>query len=103
MARQLRIEYPGAVYHVLSRGDHQEAIYRDDWDRQAFVSQEPWVERLSQLLDRCGQTSGRAASGPGFGERGSRHGRRSGAAGLWSLGGGPGVGVCSESISERNG
>ena len=38
MPRQLRIEYPGAVYHVLSRGDHQEAIYRDDQDRQSFVS-----------------------------------------------------------------
>ena len=37
MPRQLRIEYPGAVYQVLSRGDHQEAIYRDDKDRQSFV------------------------------------------------------------------
>jgi hypothetical protein len=33
MPRKLRIEYPGAVYHVMSRGDHQEAIYRDDPDR----------------------------------------------------------------------
>ena len=30
MARKLRVEFPGAVYHVVSRGDHQEAIYRDD-------------------------------------------------------------------------
>ena len=30
MPRKLRIEYPGAVYHVMSRGDHREAVYRDD-------------------------------------------------------------------------
>ena len=35
MPRKLRIEYPGAVYHVMSRGDHQEAIYRDDQDEMA--------------------------------------------------------------------
>jgi REP element-mobilizing transposase RayT len=37
MARKLRIEYPGAVYHVMSRGDHQEAIYREDADRELFL------------------------------------------------------------------
>ncbi len=37
MARQLRIQYPGAIYHVMSRGDHQEAIFRDDADRQRFL------------------------------------------------------------------
>ena len=29
MARKLRVQYPGAIYHVMSRGDHLEAIYRD--------------------------------------------------------------------------
>ncbi len=38
MARKVRIEYPGAVYHLMSRGDHQEAIFRDDEDRQLFLS-----------------------------------------------------------------
>jgi putative transposase len=33
MSRPLRIEFPGAVYHVTSRGDRREAIYRDDVDR----------------------------------------------------------------------
>ena len=28
MSRPLRIEFPGAVYHVTSRGDRREAIYR---------------------------------------------------------------------------
>ena len=29
MPRQLRIEYPGAIYHLMSRGDHREAIFHD--------------------------------------------------------------------------
>ena len=26
MARKLRVEYPGAIYHVMNRGDHREAM-----------------------------------------------------------------------------
>ncbi|UTF59660.1 transposase [Gilvimarinus sp. DA14] len=37
MARPLRIEYPGALYHITSRGDRREAIYINDDDRQAFL------------------------------------------------------------------
>jgi putative transposase len=37
MARKLRVEYPGAVYHVMNRGDRREAIFMDDADRQRFV------------------------------------------------------------------
>jgi REP element-mobilizing transposase RayT len=37
MARPLRIEFPGALYHITSRGDRQEAIFEDDEDRQAFL------------------------------------------------------------------
>jgi putative transposase len=37
MARPLRIEFPGAVYHVTSRGDRREPIYRDDTDRQRHL------------------------------------------------------------------
>ena len=33
MARPLRIEFPGAVYHVTSRGDRRESIFVDDRDR----------------------------------------------------------------------
>jgi len=33
MARQLRIEYPGAIYHVTVRGNAQQNIFRDDKDR----------------------------------------------------------------------
>ena len=37
MSRPLRIEFPGAFYHVTSRGDRREAIYEDDDDREAFL------------------------------------------------------------------
>ena len=43
MARPLRIEYPGAYYHVTSRGNERKAIFRDDRDR----------ERLLELLARA--------------------------------------------------
>lgn len=37
MARPLRIEYPGAVYHLTSRGNRQETIFQDDDDRHGFL------------------------------------------------------------------
>lgn len=37
MARPLRIEYEGACYHLLSRGDRREPIFRDDEDRRRFL------------------------------------------------------------------
>lgn len=37
MARPLRIEFPGALYHVTSRGDRQESIFEDTKDRYAFL------------------------------------------------------------------
>ena len=37
MARRLRVEFPGAIYHVLNRGDHREDIFRDDPDRERFL------------------------------------------------------------------
>jgi len=37
MARPLRIEYDGAVYHVTSRGNARKAIYKDDTDRENFL------------------------------------------------------------------
>ena len=37
MARAWRIEYDGALYHVLSRGNEQQDIFRDDQDRTRFL------------------------------------------------------------------
>jgi len=37
MARKLRVEYPGAIYHVMNRGDRREPIFKDEADRERFV------------------------------------------------------------------
>jgi len=37
MARSVRIEYPGALYHVMARGNRRERIYRDEADRRLFL------------------------------------------------------------------
>jgi len=46
MARPLRLEFPGALYHVTSRGDGREDIYVDDADR------EQWLEVLGEVCER---------------------------------------------------
>lgn len=38
MARQLRIEYPGALYHVTSRGNEKKDIFKSIKDRDKFLS-----------------------------------------------------------------
>ena len=48
MARKPRIEFAGAVYHVISRGDRGEAIYQDDEDRRLFL------QFLGEVCDRTG-------------------------------------------------
>jgi putative transposase len=37
MARKLRVEYEGAIYHLMNRGDRKEPIFRDDSDRVLFL------------------------------------------------------------------
>lgn len=37
MARPLRIEYPGAVYHITSRGNRRGGIFLDNEDRKVFL------------------------------------------------------------------
>jgi len=39
MARPLRIEFPGALYHITSRGNARAGIYLDDQDRHNFLRQ----------------------------------------------------------------
>jgi len=46
MARPLRLEFAGALYHVTSRGDRREEIYSDDQDRQI------WLDTLGRACDR---------------------------------------------------
>jgi len=38
MARPLRLEFPGALWHVTSRGNERAAIVRDDHDRERFLA-----------------------------------------------------------------
>ena len=47
MPRKLRLEYAGAIYHVMSRGDRSEPIFKDDDDRKVF---------LKTLGEACGKT-----------------------------------------------
>jgi len=37
MARSLRVEYPGAYYHVMNRGNKREDIFMSDYDRKKFL------------------------------------------------------------------
>jgi len=37
MPRQMRIEFAGAIYHVMSRGDRREPIFLDEGDRHDFL------------------------------------------------------------------
>ena len=37
MSRPLRLEYPGAIWHVTSRGNERKAIFADDDDREKFL------------------------------------------------------------------
>ena len=50
MARGIRIEYFGAVYHVMCRGDRRETIFQSDADRELF---------LTTLGEACEQTGWR--------------------------------------------
>jgi len=44
MARPLRVEYPGAYYHVINRGNNQEKIFKNDRDREKFLQ---YLEKAS--------------------------------------------------------
>jgi hypothetical protein len=49
VTRKLRVEYPGAVYHILNRGDRREPIFRIHRNRVLF---------LNTLTEACRKTSG---------------------------------------------
>ena len=48
MARQVRIAFEGAFYHVMARGDRREAIVEDDKDRRTFL------RTLGETAERTG-------------------------------------------------
>jgi putative transposase len=47
MPRKMRVQYPGAMYHVMNRGDRREDIFLSDVDRQDF---------LKTLAEACEKT-----------------------------------------------
>jgi len=50
MARSLRIQYPGTLYHITSRGTERKRIYIDDSDRKKFLDiLEDYHDRLGIL------------------------------------------------------
>ena len=58
MARPIRLEFPGAIYHVTTRGDGGEDIFTDDQDRLQFltvlgevVSRAGWIVHAYVLMD----------------------------------------------------
>ena len=48
MGRKSRVEFEGAFYHVIVRGNQRQIIFRDDEDRTAYL------ERLEHYRQRCG-------------------------------------------------
>lgn len=46
MARKPRVEFDGAFYHVIARGNQRQNIFRDDADRGAYLER---VERYRRL------------------------------------------------------
>jgi hypothetical protein len=60
MARKL-VEYPGAIYPVMNRGDRREVIFRDDEDRGRFFPR--WAKRAARPageMDRGAAADGSA-------------------------------------------
>jgi REP element-mobilizing transposase RayT len=48
MARPIRIEFAGAVYHVMARGNERRAIFFDDQDRRRFL------ETVAEMVEQFG-------------------------------------------------
>jgi hypothetical protein len=48
MARPRRFQYPGALYHVMARGDGGKTVFETDDDRWVFLS------RLGEACASCG-------------------------------------------------
>jgi len=50
MARKPRVEFAGAFYHVIARGNHRQGIFRDAADRSAYL------DRFERYRQRYGCT-----------------------------------------------
>jgi REP element-mobilizing transposase RayT len=51
MARKPRVEFDGALYHVIARGNHRRDIFRDDSDRANYLQRiERYRERYQAVV-----------------------------------------------------
>jgi putative transposase len=50
MARPLRIEFPDALYHIISRGNEKRDIFLDSRDREAFHELLLVIERFEGFI-----------------------------------------------------
>jgi hypothetical protein len=65
MARRLRLQYPGAIYHETSRGNGRQDIVRDDDDREQLQRIEEELDRLAAGKPRLtGSALGCGSPGP---------------------------------------
>ncbi|MFO7936233.1 MAG: hypothetical protein R6V06_01330 [Kiritimatiellia bacterium] len=67
MARKLRVEFPGAIYHITHCGNGKRRIFTDDHDRERFLLRKLFkvlaedealkraVENISEKLDNEGR------------------------------------------------
>jgi putative transposase len=46
--RKLRVQYPGAIYHLMNRGDRRQEIFQDDPDRHRFL------KTLAEACEKAG-------------------------------------------------
>jgi hypothetical protein len=61
MPRKLRVEYEGAIYHVMNRGGRLEAIFLSEEDREQFLETLGMSE--NRLADPCLLPDGQSFSG----------------------------------------
>jgi putative transposase len=62
MARKLRLEFPGAIYHVINRGNYRSWVFRTEGAKQAFeacladaATRSSWVVHAYVIMGRHGR------------------------------------------------
>jgi len=62
MARPLRLQFDGAIYHVTSRGNARDDIFEDDRDRHVFLECLQWKIGSGLVSCKLRPQSGRGNS-----------------------------------------
>ena len=56
MARQLSIEFPGAVYHITSRGNVKQPVFLDDGEQIENAKMQDLTQRFRVCTQKRGQS-----------------------------------------------